>query len=196
MTRENEADLESGGEQLPDEPAEDLAARELRLRRVAAEWQAEEQDAKKLQEEERQARRRADSTRATLGLAVGACSILFFVLLAIVSFVHLHQLLDQKTSGIEGARFFVFVGGQALVTMALVWFLYQLLKAAERMLLPSHYIMQVLARDPGFVRALIGVQDPAVGVKTAGQALESLTGPLGKLTESVSSLVPRGPTQK
>lgn len=177
-------DLESG--QLATRPSTDAAAPTAVPSPRLAEHESE---ARRVQEEDRADRRTRDARRTGLGYALGAIAIGSFVGLAIASYVHLGQLLAPEYAGLEGARFYVFVAGEAVVTMALVWFIYQLLKMAERMTLPSHYIEQSLARDPTFARSLLGVQDPAVGVKSAGEALEALADPLAKISNSVVPLL-------
>lgn len=177
-------DLESG--QLATRPSADVAPPEpARSPRLVD----QESDARRVQEEDRADRRVRDARRTALGYTLGAIAISSFVALGIASYLHLDQLLAPEHAALEGARFYVFVAGEAVVTMALVWFIYQLLKMAERMTLPSHYIEQSLARDPTFARSLLGVQDPAVGVKSAGEALEALAEPLAKISNSVVPLL-------
>ena len=51
--------------------------------------------------------------------------------------------------------FYVSVGGHVVIAVALVWFIYQLLRAAERMILPRH-----LSSDPEVARTLLGINTP------------------------------------
>jgi hypothetical protein len=51
--------------------------------------------------------------------------------------------------------FYVSVGGHAVITIALVWLIYQLLRAAERMVLP-----RALSNEPEVIRALLGISSP------------------------------------
>lgn len=109
------------------------------------------------------------SQRRRIGYSLGAISLLGFGCLTRSVFGHLENLPKLETP----EQFYVYVVAHAVVTAALVWFLYQLLKAAERMLLPVHYIDQVLFNDPALLRALIGVQDTTAGLKEVAKLLGS-----------------------
>ena len=95
--------------------------------------------------------------RATIGYWLGAAALGAALGLAFYSFCSLNRMetafAGDKPPPLEA--FYVTVGGHAVVTIALVWFIYQVLRAAERMALPRH-----LANDPDIARTLLGISSP------------------------------------
>ncbi len=121
--------------------------------------------------------------RAFFGYILGGLSLLGFVGVAILVFAHLEGLLALKD--LSDRVFITYVVGHAVATVAIVWFLYQLLKVSERMTLPSYYVDQVISSEPSFLRALLGVEDPTAGVK-------NLTAPVAALVKAAAELTKAG----
>jgi hypothetical protein len=97
--------------------------------------------------------------RSNVGYGLGATAIVGAVVLAIYSFCSLHRMAGAFSGGGTDRPlevFYVSVGGHAAITIAMVWFIYQVLRAAERMALPRH----LLSGDADMARTLLGISSP------------------------------------
>ncbi|NOK34274.1 hypothetical protein HMI49_13815 [Corallococcus exercitus] len=103
--------------------------------------------------------------RRNLGFFVGGFAIVFVVGLGFWSFYSLHHIfapIDQVHSTFVIAQLIA----HAVITIALVFFCYQLLRAAERMLLPYWWASEKVE----VAKVLLGIEDP---VSTATKMLNS-----------------------
>lgn len=112
------------------------------------------------------------SWRHRVGYALGLLSVGLFVVAAVFIFKDLEMLIGEKTAQLSEHQFYAYVAGHACSMVACVWFLYQVLKAAERLMLPRYYIDQVIGREPTMLRALLGIDDPSSNLKVIGQAAD------------------------
>lgn len=105
---------------------------------------------------------------------------------------HLHGLAKLPMD-FPKDRFWLLVGGQAVVTFFALYFLYQVLKAAERMAMPYWWA----ERYPNVVRMMLGFEDMLTASSKsaeqisgqAAQAVTALTGPLVQLVEVATRLL-------
>jgi len=65
--------------------------------------------------------------------------------------------------------FYVNAAAHVVITVAVVWFIYQLLRAAERMVLPRH-----LQNDAELARTLLGINSPQREIARTVQQLLGL----------------------
>lgn len=104
---------------------------------------------------------KAQNLRANVGYLLGLASLLAAAAIIIYSFcslskLHLQQATEPgSTDSISVHVFYVQVGGHVLITVAAIWFLYQLLRAAERLALPRAW-----AQNPEVARAMLGINSP------------------------------------
>lgn len=98
-------------------------------------------------------------SRATRGYILGLAGIAAAVGLAIYSFCSLHKMAEiyrgNESGSVRLEVFYVSAAGHVVITVTLVWFIYQLLRAAERMVLPRHF-----STDPEVARTLLGISSP------------------------------------
>lgn len=107
-------------------------------------------------DEEEEIQRAADILvkRIRGAYALGVAAIVGAAVLGVYSFCSLADMPERmKDKSLE--ILYMGVGGHVLVTIALVWFLYQLLRAAERMALPRG-----LSNNPEIARTLLGIRSP------------------------------------
>jgi hypothetical protein len=105
---------------------------------------------------------------------------------------HLHGLASLPKE-FPQERFWLLVGGQAVVTFFAVYFLYQVLKAGERMAMPYWWA----ERHPQIVRMMLGFEDVLTASSKsaelisgqAEQAVTALTKPLVQLVEVATALL-------
>lgn len=102
-------------------------------------------------------------TRITIGYYLAGGTIVFLLLLSIYSLCAIHSIGSDASERV----FWIRVGGHALVTLALIWLAYQLLKAAERLMLPPF----LAESNPEAAKVLLGIKD--------------LTGPVTKVLGTV-----------
>jgi hypothetical protein len=110
--------------------------------------------------------------RTRIGMALVALSIIGYVGLVVMVLCDLGELLKKDPAALPMERFVIFIGGHVGITITAAWFLYQLLKAAERMMLPSYYVDQVLSREPWFLSHLLGIKGPTTQLKSVKEMLE------------------------
>jgi hypothetical protein len=86
-------------------------------------------------------------------------------------------------------RFWLLVGGQAIVTFVTLYFLYQVLKASERLVMPYWWA----ERNPDVVRLMLGIEDMVTaGSRSAAQIAKvaaPLTEPVIKLVDVLTKLL-------
>lgn len=131
-------------------------------------------------EKERVAERTAFSsitdTRRCWGYALKCVAILGVVAAVLISFSDLRALAEQAAQGefnqggLGRERLWLFVGGHALITVAAIYFFYQLLRAGERLALPYWWV----ERNPD-ARMMLGVQDPASTIRKAAEEIGETT---------------------
>jgi hypothetical protein len=94
--------------------------------------------------------------RHCVGYGVGALALVAAAVLAWHSFCGLSRIAKAwADSKAPLPVFYVNAGGHVVITIAVVWFIYQVLRAAERMVLPSHW-----ANDVEMARTLLGIASP------------------------------------
>jgi uncharacterized membrane protein YcjF (UPF0283 family) len=106
--------------------------------------------------------------RRYLGFAVGGFAILFVLSLGVWSLYSLHNLL-APTNDVQLRFVIALFVVHAIITVALVYFCYQLLRAAERMLLPYWWASEKVE----VAKVLLGIEDPvSTSTKVLQQASE------------------------
>lgn len=95
--------------------------------------------------------------RRRVGYVLGSLSISMLVAIAILDFVALHWWIPVPENAFQERRVWLIVAGQSVVTIAVVYFAYQLLRAAERLVMPYWWV----ERHAAAARLMLGVPDPA-----------------------------------
>jgi hypothetical protein len=124
--------------------------------------------------------------RSNVGYGIGALAIAGALGLAIHSFCSLRTLSNEFLTTTTKVPFvppslevlYVLIGGHAVITLAMVWLVYQLLRASERMTLPRH-----LSSNAEVARTLLGISSPQgeiIGM------LKELIGVVGKVKDPTS----------
>lgn len=108
--------------------------------------------------------------RSNRGYGLGLFAIAGAVGLAVYSFCSLRDMAE----GFKGETprlevFYVNAAAHVVITVAVVWFIYQLLRAAERMVLPRH-----LQNDAELARTLLGINSPQREIARTVQQLLGL----------------------
>lgn len=118
-----------------------------------------------------------------LGMAGVAIPVVFFC-----STHHIHKLTELPKE-FPADRFWLLVGGQAAVTFFTVYFLYQVLKAAERMAMPYWWA----ERYPHVVRLMLGFEDilttSSKSAEQAARVIAPLAEPLMKFVDVATKLL-------
>ncbi len=117
--------------------------------------------------------------RRHLGYFLGFLSILGFIVLAVATFMHLAEFRAPDLNEVPFPRFCVLVAGNVAVTVALAYFLYQMLKAAERMAVPAHWV----ERNPHLLGAMLGIKDPISMLPDITGAVEKALDPVLRIAE-------------
>lgn len=117
--------------------------------------------------------------RLWIGYALGLAALLLLGVVLGGSLWSLHAL-KAPTSWLEERFLFVQLGVHGAITVAFVWFLYQVLRLAERLVLPYWWV----AKEQWPARTMLGIKDPvsttAKLVAEAAAALEPLVRRTGK----------------
>src|SRR5262249_51393908 len=116
------------------------------------------------------------------GVAVSGFALL--LTLGIYSFRHLRELGGDAYSSLPARSFWLLVGGHAVVTVAFVFLGYQLLRAAERLILPYWWAES----NPELTRLMLGVGDP---MSTAVQITERAVAVVERVADPLISLAQR-----
>jgi hypothetical protein len=111
--------------------------------------------------------------RRTVGYGLGAFAILAIGGLGWWSFKALHSM-KAPTTWIEEKFAFAVLAGHAVITVALIYFLYQVLRIAERLAVPYWWV----DKDPSPLRTMLGVRDP---ISAVTKLLRELLGTLKSL---------------
>jgi hypothetical protein len=161
-----------------------LAQLGLEERERESDIAARQHEAKHLQE--------VTTTRRWVGYGLLGFSGLAILGVFSYSAYHLHKFAESSKD-LPTDRFWLLVGGQAVVTFFALYFLYQVLKAGERMAMPYWWA----ERHPQVARMMLGFEDmltassksaEQVSGQTA-QAVTALTGPLVQLVEVATRLL-------
>ncbi|WNG41533.1 hypothetical protein F0U61_53530 [Archangium violaceum] len=132
--------------------------------------------------DERNVLERVLTRRRHIGYGVGAAGCLGLGGLGIYSFDSLHSLIRWPLSSLPPSLFWALIVGHALITMALVFFCYQLIRAAERLMLPYWWV----EKHPEAAKAMLGMMDP---VSTFTKATEHVADVVGKVTGAAVNAV-------
>ncbi len=124
----------------------------------------------------RGARSGLGGTRSTWGVALAVVGVGEMVGLFYAFRTHLSGWLSpQYLSSLNDWQSIVFAVCLGVVASTSLWLLYQILKAAERLTLPESWVVLVLTRNAGFLRALLGLpaRDAAVVESSVERPLET-----------------------
>jgi hypothetical protein len=113
-------------------------------------------------------------TRRGIGYGAGMVAAGGLVALGVFSFSSLHSLVSDPYSKLAPSYFWAVIVGHALITVALVFFCYQVLRAAERLMLPYWWV----EKHPEAARAMLGMMDP---VTTATRIVEQVADAASKV---------------
>ncbi len=103
------------------------------------------------------------------------------VLLMWLSFSGLDSVALQpwgEGAAIRKTHVFAAMIGHLAIHLAAVWFASQLLKVGERFALPSAWVQRGIVREPQLLKALLGVDDPSVGMKAVAADTEAMLRPV------------------
>lgn len=119
--------------------------------------------------------------RRAIGYAIGFAACALIGVLLYTAYGHFREFAKDPFSSLEPHYFWAIMAGHTLVTIAFVLFLYQMVKAAERLILPWWWVEQ----HPETAKLMLGMTDPAsTAAKIAGELAESVN----KLTDSLKKL--------
>jgi hypothetical protein len=118
--------------------------------------------------------------RRCVGYAIGIIGILGVSGILVFSVWSIHSMPEPS----PGMVWFEYgrLGAHAVLMVAAVWFCYQLLRAAERMLLPYWWVRY----NTDVVRMMLGIADPWRSAMKAGEQLVELS---SKATEQAVGIV-------
>ena len=125
--------------------------------------------------------------RMWFGYGVGGLAIVAFVALTGWSFIHLGDLARAPFDTMELQRLGILVGGHVLITFAVALFIYQMLRAGERLSLPHTWVQQVLGSDPTFLRALLGVRNPLALAEKIAEKQIKMAGEIADVAADVAA---------
>jgi hypothetical protein len=108
------------------------------------------------------------TARRKVGYWLGGLTIVAIGALGGWSLTELHAM-QVPVTWIEEKFAFAVIGGHAVITVALIYFLYQVLRIAERLALPYWWV----DKDPSPVRTMLGVRDPVSAVMKITRELAS-----------------------
>jgi hypothetical protein len=111
-----------------------------------------------------------------MGLAGAAIPVVFAL-----STYQLHKF-TALPADFPRDRFWLLVGGQAIVTFVTLYFLYQVLKASERLAMPYWWA----ERNPEVVRLMLGIEDI---ITASSRSAEQIARVVAPLSEPVVKLV-------
>jgi hypothetical protein len=178
MGTDNETPPPDGGQAGPPERSENPTREIAALNHVSV----EEQKVRAQDLKDRAARAlEVEQERTKFAYRMGLCGLVILAGLIGLSFYALHSWFAEPSKDFganndarKWAYIFAFVkaGTHAGITLAAVWFCYQVVRAAERMALPFHW----LSSHPDLARALLGVQDPFRAVFRMMKELQASTG--------------------
>lgn len=115
--------------------------------------------------------------RAWAGISIGGLGIAFVAVVAWWSLHHLHKSVGSIQSRDAAIVHIAQLIAQSAVAVAVVFFAYQLLRAAERLLLP-HWLLR---RDHvDLLKLMLGVDTPADGAVKVAQAFQRTAEVLSK----------------
>lgn len=119
--------------------------------------------------------------RRYIGYVLGVAGMLALLAIGKLSFVSLHDMARPPFSGLPTSLVWAIAVGHALITVALVFFCYQLIRAAERLILPYWWI----EGSPETARLMLGVTDP---VSSAMKLTEQMVDTAGKIAGAAKQL--------
>ncbi|HZH04964.1 MAG TPA: hypothetical protein VEY30_14360 [Myxococcaceae bacterium] len=109
--------------------------------------------------------------RRLLGYGLGGAAIVGVLGLSLYSYCALSGL-KVPTNPWEAQLLWIHAGGHAAIAVGLVYFCYQLLRAAERLALPYWWVSE----NPDVARVLLGIADPLSSLKKLASAVGPVTG--------------------
>jgi hypothetical protein len=124
--------------------------------------------------------------RRSIGYAIGAVAILGVAAMLAFSMWSLHEMAPPDDG--QEIYGYVMLGAHAVLMIAAVWFCYQLLRAAERMVLPYWWVRF----NTDAVRMMLGITDPWRSALKAGEEiLEVGTKAAGAIGTIAGSALPK-----
>lgn len=148
--------------------------------------QAESNDPERreLAKEDRERFRRLIDSRRRIGYGVALTAFGLLAGLGAYSFIHLRELAGESYASLPTRSFWLLVGGHAVVTVAFVFLGYQLLRAAERLILPYWWAES----NPELARLMLGMGDP---LSTAAQTAERTIAVVERVADPILNLAQR-----
>lgn len=98
--------------------------------------------------------------RRIIGYVLGLASLGGFIFAGCLTYQHLTDLTGNTELQKSLPQFSILVSGHVAITVALVFFLYQMLKAAERMVVPANWV----ENNPQLMGAILDIKDPISSV--------------------------------
>jgi hypothetical protein len=139
--------------------------------RQALEHQQRQSYEEILRENERNRFSDVEHGRRVLGYWLGGLSIAMVLGLLVFSYISLHRYFLAPTNGYEERFLWVIVAGHSIITIAGVYFAYQLLKASERLIFPAWWAKS----SRRLMAAMLGIRDPfTTGAKTFRKVAENV----------------------
>jgi hypothetical protein len=130
---------------------------------------------------ERAAFEKVLNMRRRIGYGTGFVGVASLIALGIFSFASLHSIVDDAISKLQPSFFWALILGHALITVALVFLCYQIIRASERLMLPYWWV----ERHPDTAKAMLGVMDP---VSTVTKVAEQLADAAGKVAGAATAM--------
>jgi hypothetical protein len=116
--------------------------------------------------------------RRSLGYALAGGAIVGFIALVVwLVFWGLPEIKPVPVAdgtALQVPVFIAYVSGHVAITVACAYFLYQLLRAGERLSLPHWWIDKAIEKDGAILHAMLGVRTPAAEVEAALTAVGRL----------------------
>lgn len=126
--------------------------------------------------------------RRAMGYALMGFSGLAILAVFFFSAAYLHELTELPKDFPQD-RFWLLVGGRVIETIVTIYFLYQVLKASERMAMPYWWA----ERYPEVVRLMLGFEDmltaSSKSAEHVAKTIAPLAEPLAKLVDTATKLL-------
>jgi hypothetical protein len=141
-------------------------------------------DPRGLAKEDRERFRHLIDSRRWIGYGLALSAFALLIALGLYSFQHLRELGSERYAAVPARTLWLLVGGHAVVTVAFVFLGYQLLRAAERLILPYWWAES----NPELTRLMLGMGDP---LSSALQTTERVVSVMERVTDPLLTMAQR-----
>ena len=121
------------------------------------------------------------SSRRSAGWAMGIVGLVVVVVVLMWAVCNVNAVIQEKD--VSAYLMIIAMSAHAVISIAAVWFGYQMLRAAERMFVPQRLMND--SKDVEVLRALIGITAPTTAAADQLKALTTITGDFPSLIKAL-----------